>query len=348
MPAARIMIVEDEIVLSMQLEEKLTEMGYKVVTRVTSGEEAISKAQELKPDLILMDIRLSGKLDGVETAGSIKRSRDTPVIYLTAYADDKTLDRAKITEPVGYLVKPFSDSELRATIEVALYRRNREGKDKEVARQFTLTESVLGGAIIATDENGVIQHVNPLAETLTGWKRVDALGKPISQVYVVRDAETGAEPPDLVDSIGQVGVVSPTKRLVLIGRSRTEITVEGCVLPVAGPEDRVSMLMFVFRECTQQLKASRDWFGYAANLYLTAELFSGESDYAQAEQYYRRALAILEDNLGMEHPKVLGLLDDLAAVCRSLGKNEDAGLLEARVSRIRSLKQPRTDGELTL
>ena len=103
-----IMVVEDEIVVAMEIEEKLRAIGYDVVSICSNGEEAISGIEERRPDLVLMDIRLDGRLDGIETAELIRKRHDLPVVYLTAYADDATLNRAKLTEPFGYLVKPFS------------------------------------------------------------------------------------------------------------------------------------------------------------------------------------------------------------------------------------------------
>nr|WP_242035585.1 MULTISPECIES: ATP-binding protein [unclassified Leptolyngbya] len=117
------MIVEDERVVARDIEKRLKKLGYVVSESVASGEEAIAKVAELRPDLVLMDIRLKGHMDGIEAAEQIRTDFDTPVIYLTAYADDATLQRAKVTEPFGYIVKPFDERDLQVAIEVALRRR---------------------------------------------------------------------------------------------------------------------------------------------------------------------------------------------------------------------------------
>lgn len=119
MDKARILVVEDEGIVARGLENTLKGMGYAIAASVSSGEEAVQKAAETKPDLVLMDIML---MDGVEAADQIRAGLDISVIYLTAYADEKTLQRAKITEPFGYLLKPFQEQELASIIELALYK----------------------------------------------------------------------------------------------------------------------------------------------------------------------------------------------------------------------------------
>ena len=118
----RILIVEDEVIIAKDIENKLKGLGHKTLPIVSSGEEAVKMAGELKPDLILMDIVLSGEIDGIDAASRIGKLFNIPVVYLTAYADDKTLERAKITDPFGYMLKPFGGKELHSTIEMAIYK----------------------------------------------------------------------------------------------------------------------------------------------------------------------------------------------------------------------------------
>ncbi|MBW4490894.1 MAG: response regulator [Trichocoleus desertorum ATA4-8-CV12] len=119
----KILVVEDERIVARDIEKRLKKLGYVVPVTVASGEEAIKKTAEIRPDLVLMDIQLKGKLDGIETAEQIRADFDIPVIYLTAYADEATLQRAKATEPFGYILKPFDARDLHVAIEVALRRR---------------------------------------------------------------------------------------------------------------------------------------------------------------------------------------------------------------------------------
>lgn len=118
----KILVVEDESIIALNIKKKLKSFGYTVPAMATTGEEAIKMAEITFPDLILMDVRLKGEMDGIQTAAEIRKSFDIPIIFLTAYSDDKVLERAKKTEPYGYIVKPFKAHDLKSNIEVALYR----------------------------------------------------------------------------------------------------------------------------------------------------------------------------------------------------------------------------------
>ena len=131
MAKTRIMIVEDEMIVAGDIKKTLQDKEYVVSTVVSSGEEAIKKAEADNPDLVLMDIVLKGEMDGIETAKQIRSRFNIPVLYLTAYADKKMLERAKITEPFGYIIKPFHEKELHSNIEMALYKHKVERKLKE-------------------------------------------------------------------------------------------------------------------------------------------------------------------------------------------------------------------------
>jgi len=131
----KIMVVDDEVVITTQLEERLIHMGYKVAGRASSGEEAVEMAKRRSPDLILMDIVMPGKLDGIDAANTIKEELDIPVIFLTAYADDKFVERAKNVAPFGYILKPFQEDEIKAAIELALYRKDSERRLRKSEEQ---------------------------------------------------------------------------------------------------------------------------------------------------------------------------------------------------------------------
>lgn len=126
MSANKILIVEDEAVVSLDISRRLEKMGYEVMGRLASGEEAIELIQEERPDLVLMDINLQGEIDGIETATKLYKEHNLPVIYLTAYAGESTLERAKESKPYGYILKPFKERELHAAIEIAISRHETE------------------------------------------------------------------------------------------------------------------------------------------------------------------------------------------------------------------------------
>jgi len=132
----KIMIVDDEIVITMQLEERLTAMGYEVVGRASSGEASIDMARHFRPDLILMDIVMPGMLNGIDASETIRAELDIPIIFLTAYADDKFVNRAKRMQPFGYIVKPFQAEEIRAAIEIALHKKDMERRLRKAEEEY--------------------------------------------------------------------------------------------------------------------------------------------------------------------------------------------------------------------
>lgn len=140
MDNARILVVEDESILAMGLKHKLEDMGHIVVDMVNTGEKAIKSVQEHTPDVILMDIVLKGNMDGIEATKIIRKQMKVPVIYLTAYADEEVIERAKITEPYGYLVKPYISSELNANIQMALYKHSLSKKESEKIKKIVLED----------------------------------------------------------------------------------------------------------------------------------------------------------------------------------------------------------------
>lgn len=135
MSLTKILIVEDEMIIAEDMADALTQLGYEVTAIVPSGHDAIEKAATTNPDIVLMDINLQGEIDGVDAASQIRSSQQIPVVFLTAYADQNTIERAKATEPYGYLLKPFQDRELKTTIEIAIQRHKAETSIREMLAQ---------------------------------------------------------------------------------------------------------------------------------------------------------------------------------------------------------------------
>ncbi|MBW2636350.1 MAG: response regulator, partial [Deltaproteobacteria bacterium] len=183
MANVKIMVVEDEGIIAKDIRNTLKRLGYTVPVVLSTGEDAIKKTAETHPDLVLMDIVLEGDMDGVEAAEQIRNRFDIPVVYLTAYSDEKTLQRAKITEAYGYILKPFQERELHTTIEMAVYKHKMERRLKQSEQWLAITLKSIGDAVIATDTKGIVTFMNPVAETLTGWKQDEAVGKPVKNVF---------------------------------------------------------------------------------------------------------------------------------------------------------------------
>lgn len=144
-----ILVVEDEAIVSKDIQQSLKKLGYNIVGSSATGEKAIELANEHKPDLVLMDIMLKGDMSGIETAEKIKATLNIPVIYLTAYADENTLAKAKVTEPYGYIIKPFKEIDLHTSIEMALYKHS---KEREVIKERDFLYALVEGK----DDEGVI------------------------------------------------------------------------------------------------------------------------------------------------------------------------------------------------
>jgi CheY-like chemotaxis protein len=171
METARILVVEDEAIVSADIEMKLEHLGYTVAGVATSGAVALEKAQEVQPNLALMDIRLDGGMDGVETAQALKDRFRIPVIYLTAYADPATLDRAKVTQPYGYIAKPFGERDLQISIEMARYRNQAERQRRENERQNTLSTTVSALVQRRSDLDTAIQVLERLQSGVSGVRK---------------------------------------------------------------------------------------------------------------------------------------------------------------------------------
>ena len=169
MTKTKILIVEDERIVAADIQRSLQSVGYAVSAVVSSGKEAVSKAEELKPDLVLMDIVLSGDGNGIQAAAQI-HSLDIPIVYLTAYAQEETLQRAKATEPYGYIVKPFNDRELRSTVEMALHRHKTEEALRESERRYrNLIERSLQGLFIFQGSPPHIVFANKTMSEILGY-----------------------------------------------------------------------------------------------------------------------------------------------------------------------------------
>ena len=167
----RILVVEDDIQMSKFIQYKLDYLGYDVVGEARNSDDALDRSQLLEPDLILMDIMLDGTDDGIETAQRIKDNLHVPIVYLTAHEDDFLFERAKITEPFGYLIKPFNDRDLRIVLETSLYRHE---QDKRVKKALQDVRNVLDSSVdimITFNLEGGIIEFNRRAVEAFGLKR---------------------------------------------------------------------------------------------------------------------------------------------------------------------------------
>lgn len=183
----KILIVEDEALIAQDIEQHLLDLGYEVCDIASNGEQAIRAAGQHRPDIALMDIMLGGGMDGIEVAETIDKHHQIPVIFLTSNADHRTLQRAKLTSPLGYITKPFSGQELSTTLEIALHREAMRRKLREAEAALRMSEArwravidTAVDAIIVTDGEGRIQTLNPAAERIFGYGTAELPGRNIA------------------------------------------------------------------------------------------------------------------------------------------------------------------------
>ena len=177
----KILIVEDERIIAMDLAKRLEDMDYYICGIESTGKEAIEKISESKPDLILMDIEIKGDLDGIETAERLKHL-SIPIIYLTAYSDQQTLERAKLTEPYGYILKPFNEKEISSTIKMALHKRSIENQLKESEKLYRFLYDNYPEVYLTLDKDSNIISINQYGLAELGYKREELAGNPITSI----------------------------------------------------------------------------------------------------------------------------------------------------------------------
>ena len=254
----RILIVEDEAIVAEDLELAVTNIGYEVVGRAVSADAAVDKAVNLKPDLVLMDIVLRGEKNGIDASREIKEKVDIPVIFLTAYSDVGLIDKAKSTEPYAYLVKPFQERQLLASIETAIHKSGIEKRLEESEEWLATTLMSIGDAVIATDGAGCVKSMNHVAERLTGWKQGDAVGKPMTDVFNIINGETGEEIENPVTKILREGVVVElADQTTLMAKDGAKIPIDDSFAPIKNDKGGIIGTVLAFRDVTER-KAAED------------------------------------------------------------------------------------------
>ncbi|MBF0466580.1 MAG: response regulator [Nitrospirae bacterium] len=241
----KILVVEDEAIIAKDIKKCLELIGYEITAAVATGQEALESLNHSKPDLVLMDIMLNGPLDGIETADAIKLRFDIPVIYLTAYADEQILERAKITEPFGYILKPFEETELRTTIEIALYKHKLQSRLKENQRWLSTVLMSIGDAIIATDREGCIEFINPVATKLTGYTQETALGKHINDVLKLEGHSNAG-------AVCTHSFKPDIKEMVVVSKTGDMIYINGRISPIINETGALEGSVLAFTDITEK------------------------------------------------------------------------------------------------
>ncbi|HUJ89623.1 MAG TPA: HD domain-containing phosphohydrolase [Syntrophorhabdales bacterium] len=268
----RILIVEDEGLIALELRDRLTEMGYEIVGPVPTGQEAIDHAREFLPDVVLMDIILAGQMDGIEASEVIKNSLDIPVIFLTAHADERTLQRAKATQPFGYILKPFNERELQVSIEMALYKYQKEKMAREREEWLSATLTSIGDAVITVDGRSHVTFMNAAAQELTGWNSRDVVGRKASDIFNIIQED------GLMD--GRFIPSGTVREDILINEHGREIPVDYNAAPIKNYKGDTTGMVFVLRDISER-KAAEERIKYLSFHDKLTDLYS--RDYFEEE-----------------------------------------------------------------
>jgi PAS domain S-box-containing protein len=242
----KILVVEDERIIAINLKESLESLGYTVPAIAASGEQAIEKATEFRPDLVLMDIWLKGTIDGIEAAQQIWDRLKIPTIYVTGHSDQSTVERAKITAPFGYILKPVKEQALYVAIETALQRYEREQLLSAILRG-------IGDGVIVTDKDCRVQFLNQVAESLTGWQLAEARDRELTEVFNIVDEQTQQPVGDVLTNVlEQETIIYLEEQILLIPKQGKPIPVADSIAPIKNNNGAIAGAVLVFRDATQQ------------------------------------------------------------------------------------------------
>jgi signal transduction histidine kinase len=254
MAKAGILIVEDSFIVAYHLQCTLEAEGYEVLGKCDSGEAAITFMETHKPDLVLMDIMLAGNMDGIVAAGIMKSRFNAPVIYITALTDKDTIGRAKLTEPYGYLTKPFEDREIFTVIEMALYKHDIELRLRQSEEKYFSTVNSISDCVVAINRDYCISYMNPSAVALTQWPLSEALDRPVTEIMNLRNDTTQEMFVNPVQcAIGMGNANQMPDDLILTGRHGLTVPIgESSLSPLLDNKGHFAGLIIVFKNITEK------------------------------------------------------------------------------------------------
>ena len=270
---AQILVVEDESVIAADIKDCLENLGYAVPAMAVSGEAAIAAAIATCPDLVLMDIRLKGEMDGIQAAEQIWNRLRIPVVYSTGHSDRSTMARAKATGPFGYVLKPVEEQELYVAIETALHRFR---LDRELQQREQWLASILkaiGDGVIVVDAQRRVKFLNRVAEALTGWQQEEAVGKDIAEVFNIVHEELHAPVSTALNDVLQTNaLIHLTNNILLVSRDHRSTPIADSIASFQDEKGTVSGAVIVFRDITQQRLAEERNLAITRSLQLEAQM----------------------------------------------------------------------------
>jgi len=254
MNCENIFIVEDEVIVAESLNDHLQSLGYNVVGQATSGEDALDKISKNLPDLILMDIMLKGEMDGVETAKKVHHRHKIPIVFLSAYSDSETLQRAKLMEPFGYLIKPYKVRELYSTLEVTFYKHRMEKRIRDNERRLKTLLKSIGDGVITIEKDGFISSMNPVAERLTNCNESESKQKNLLDVLKIEEIDNKTILPKLISKTLEGETISCLVEdgIILKNLNSENFVVDISAAPIKDDEENIVGTVLTLRDITSR------------------------------------------------------------------------------------------------
>ncbi|MBW4559347.1 MAG: diguanylate cyclase [Trichormus sp. ATA11-4-KO1] len=250
--ASKILVVEDEKLLALNIINTLQKLGYNVPEITYSGEEAIKKVSETHPHLVLIDISLSGEIDGVKVADTIQKDFHIPVLYLIEYSEYK-LHNQRLSEPFSYILKPFAETDLHIAVEMAIYKHQVKQQLQEEKQRLESVIDSMPCAVIVTYTSGCIQMMNPMAEALTGWQQDEAFGRDLAEVVNLVDKDMDEAIENLATQVMEAGeVLNLPENCTLIAKDGREIPIGDNIAPIRDRNGQITGAVLVFQDITQR------------------------------------------------------------------------------------------------
>jgi len=256
---ARILIVTNEKILAQETHERLIKLGYRVVGSISSYEDIIVKIEETKPDLILTDIQLSGRREGIKTGELIHSSYNIPIIYLTRSLGETTVRRARKTGPFGYIFTPFDEKQIYATIETALLRHQLEIELREGRQWLNAVLDGINEGVIALNDHGAVRFINPVAKQLTGWSEIEATGKTLNDIFWLIDESSH----ERLELLNEKQPASPKKvdtgfEALLLSKYGQVTPIEVDITFITDDKRMTAGMVLVFRDITKRRESIRE------------------------------------------------------------------------------------------